>query len=224
MILSGYLKTVEIPVDNQRLGVFLFLGVNGVGKTTTIAKTADYYRGKVGTDSIVFAAGDTFRAAAGEQLSILGERLGIRVVKQQPGSDPGSVIYDSIESTRSRGGGLVLADTAGRMHTKNNLVRELGKIDKIISNKIEDGYYWKLLVIDATTGQNALRQAEIFHEAVGVDAVVMAKFDSSAKGGIAVSICKELGLPFAFAGTGEKLDRLRRFESGWFLDEFLGVS
>jgi fused signal recognition particle receptor len=214
---------MRIELDPERLNVFLVLGVNGVGKTTTIAKLAQYYRAAAGTEGIVLAAGDTFRAAAIEQLALHGERLGMRTVKQIPGADPGAVIYDALESARSRGDRLVLADTAGRMHSKQNLVNELAKIDKIVKNRAADAVYRRILVIDATTGQNALRQAEIFHEAVGLDAIILAKYDSTAKGGILVPIARELGIPCAFLGRGETYDSLVPFDARTYLAELLGV-
>ncbi len=223
-ILSNYLQEYRLELDPERLNVFLVLGVNGVGKTTTIAKLAQYYRSDSTSDSedVVLAAGDTFRAAAIDQLSLHGERLGIRTIKQAPGADPGAVIFDALESARSRGSRLVLADTAGRMHSKQNLVNELSKIDKIIRNRAADAAYKRILVIDATTGQNALRQAEIFHEAVGLDAVVLAKYDSTAKGGILVPIGKDLGIPCAFLGRGETYDSLVPFDTKTYVAELLG--
>jgi fused signal recognition particle receptor len=223
-ILEGYLSGYRLELDPGRLNVFLVLGVNGVGKTTTIAKLAQYYRAEAGTDGIVLAAGDTFRAAAIDQLALHGERLGFRTVRQAPGADPGAVIYDALESARSRGDRLVLADTAGRMHSKQNLVNELAKIDKIVKNRAADATYRRILVIDATTGQNALRQAEIFHEAVGLDAIILAKYDSTAKGGILVPIARELGIPCAFLGRGETYDSLVPFDVRAYLDELLGVT
>jgi fused signal recognition particle receptor len=222
-ILAGYLRAYRLELDPARLNVLLVLGVNGVGKTTTIAKIARYFEGETGTEGVVLAAGDTFRAAAIDQLSLHGERLGVRTVKQAPGADPGAVIYDALESARSREARLVLADTAGRMHSKQNLVNELAKIDKVIRNRAGDAAYRKLLVIDATTGQNALRQAEIFHEAVGIDAVILAKYDSTAKGGILVPLSKELEIPCAFLGRGETYDSLVPFDVEEYLSDLLGL-
>ncbi len=220
-ILSRHLLTREVRIERGRLNLFLVLGVNGVGKTTTIAKLADWFRRTSGTDRIVLGAGDTFRAAAVDQLRLHGERLGLRVVSQVQGSDPGAVLFDCIESARSRGDEIVLADTAGRMHNKTHLVRELEKIDKIVRGKIGDGIYHKLLIIDATTGQNGLRQAEIFREATGIDSAVLTKYDSSAKGGVALSICKQLGIPFSFIGTGEKMGDIAPFDADRYLDGML---
>ena len=220
-IIRPSLITADLAPVPGKLTLFLILGVNGVGKTTTIAKMAHRF-GKEGTNGIVFAAGDTFRAAAVDQLTILADRVGARIVKQDSGTDPGAVIYDAIVSARSRGDSLVLADTAGRMHNRANLVKELEKIDRIVSDKLgSGGVYRKILVIDATTGQNGMRQAETFHEAVGVDAVVMTKYDSSAKGGLVAAIGRKLGLPFAFLGRGEGMDDLIPFEPEAYLNELL---
>lgn len=169
------------------------------------------------------SAADTFRAAAIEQLQTHGERLGLKVINQERGADPGAVIYDSIESGASRGAQLILADTAGRMHNKQNLVQELQKIDKIVSAKIDPQCYHKLLVIDANTGQNGLQQAEIFHNAIGVDSVMLAKYDSTSKGGIVVAISSDLGIPISFLGTGESPDDVEPFDVKVFLNDLLGA-
>ncbi len=220
-VLKEYLRTEELSVDPKKSNVLLILGVNGVGKTTTIAKIGHHFREKQGIES-VFAAADTFRAAAIDQLQEHGRRLDFRVISQRPGADPGAVLYDAIESVRAKGEPLIIADTAGRMHTKANLVKELQKIDKIVSSRLSDGTYRKLMVIDATTGQNALRQAEMFHEAVGLDGMILAKYDSASKGGIAVSICRSLGIPFVFMGTGEKYGDLEPFDIDRYLNILLG--
>jgi fused signal recognition particle receptor len=213
-------KSVQLDLHDG-LNLFLVLGVNGVGKTTSIGKIAKYYQ-KKGTQGLVLAAGDTFRAAAIDQLVLHAQRLDVRVVKQQPGSDPGAVIYDALDSAGSRGEQLVIADTAGRMHNKANLVKELQKIHKIAEKKMGGKPYKKLLVVDATTGQNALQQAQIFHEAVGVDALILSKMDSTGKGGVAVAISQKLGLPFAFLGLGESQDDLMPFQTEDYLQRLLG--
>jgi fused signal recognition particle receptor len=220
-ILRPSLSSTDLTPAPGKLSLYLVLGVNGVGKTTTIAKMA-YRFGSESDGGIVFAAGDTFRAAAIEQLEIHAQRVGARVVRQDHGSDPGAVVYDAIASARSRGDRLVLADTAGRMHNRANLVKELEKVDRIARDRLsDDGVYRKVLVIDATTGQNGMRQAETFHEAIGVDAVVMTKYDSSAKGGLVAAISRQLGLPFAYLGKGEGMDDLVPFDPDEYLEELL---
>lgn len=223
-ILLNFGKEARVEPSPGGLDVILMLGVNGVGKTTTLAKLAHYYRERGLASKIVLAAGDTFRAAAIDQLKIHGERLGMRVVAQQPGSDPGAVIYDAIEAAKSDGADLVLADTAGRMHTKQNLVRELEKINRIVGARAEPARFKKLLVVDGTTGQNALRQAEAFGEAVKMDGLVLSKYDSSGKGGIVLSVAYEQGLPTAYIGTGEGYGDIAPFFLEDFLNDFLGIA
>jgi len=222
-ILSRCGREATIQPLPGRLSIFLVLGVNGVGKTTSCAKLADYYRRMGQESSVVLAAGDTFRAAAIDQLKIHGERLGIRVVAQRPGSDPAAVIWDAIDAAKAEGAGLVLADTAGRMHTRSDLVKELGKIDKIVASRAGDADYRRLLVIDSTTGQNGLKQAETFSQAVKIDGLILTKHDSSAKGGMALRLAKELGLPTSFVGTGEGYQDIAPFVLGPFLDQLLGI-
>lgn len=220
-VLRSHLKTCLVQPEKDKLSFFLVLGVNGVGKTTTIAKLADYFRRTCGSENILFSAADTFRAAAADQLALHGERLGIKVICQNPGADPGAVIFDTLESAKSKGVEVVLADTAGRMHTKANLIKELQKIDKIIKGKI--GSYHALLVIDATTGQNGLRQAEVFNEALPINSIVLSKYDSASKGGIALAISRSLGIPFSFLGTGEKIGSLVPFDAEIFINGLLGI-
>ncbi|MBN2737314.1 MAG: signal recognition particle-docking protein FtsY [Spirochaetales bacterium] len=223
-ILGPYVLTHELAVEKDKVNLFLVLGVNGVGKTTSIAKLANFYREKKSIDKILLSAGDTFRAAAIDQLKLHGERLGFKVVHQEPGSDPGAVIFDSLSSAMSKDFNLVIADTAGRLHNKDNLVKELTKIHKIVSNKIDPAHYKKILVLDATTGQNAYQQAETFHKAVGIDSIILTKYDSTAKGGSVISISKNLGIPFSFMGIGEKWEDLVPFDRDNFLNSLLGVS
>ena len=222
-LLLGYLRNAEVLLVPDTLNFFLVLGVNGVGKTTSLAKLANYYRRTHGVDKILLGAGDTFRAAAIDQIKILGDRLGLRVIHQEQGADAGAVIFDSISSGISRNMELVIADTAGRMHNKQNLVRELEKIDGIVRRKLVGGTYHRMLVIDATTGQNGLRQAEVFHDAVGIDSVFLAKYDSTSKGGIAIAISKNLGIPVSFIGTGESLDDVQPFDPHAYLDDLIGA-
>ena len=213
-------KPLSLEPEAGRQNVWMMLGVNGVGKTTTAAKLAKYFKGK-GTENIVLASADTFRAAAIEQLALHGERLGVRVVSHQHGSDPSAVVFDAADALRAAGPGLVIADTAGRLHNKENLVRELQKIDRTCGLKADEGCYKKILVIDATTGQNALRQAEVFNEAVKIDAIIMTKYDSTAKGGVAVSIGRELGLSVAYVCTGEGYDNIAPFDAEAYINDFL---
>ena len=221
-LLLQHVKQIELKPDLSKINVWMMLGVNGVGKTTSVAKLANMFRNQ-GLENIVMASADTFRAAAIEQLAMHGEKVGVRVVSHQHGSDPSAVVYDAAEALKSKGPVLVLADTAGRLHNKENLVRELQKIDRTCATKADEGCYKKIIVIDATTGQNALRQAEVFNEAVGVDAIIMTKYDSTAKGGVAVSIGKELGLPVAYVCTGEKYENIEPFDAEKYIDEFLGL-
>lgn len=220
-MLLSYVKKIEFVPDEGKVNIYMMLGVNGVGKTTSAAKIARLYKEK--GENVIMAASDTFRAAAEEQLEMHGERLGIRVISHQHGSDPSAVVFDAAQSCKANGGGLIIADTAGRLHNKENLVRELQKIDRIASQKSDSGCFKKLLVIDGTTGQNALRQAEVFSESVGVDAIVITKYDSTARGGCAFSIGKELGIPVAFVCTGEKYEDIAKFEPEKYVDEFLGL-
>ena len=215
-------KKLSLTPEKDKVTVWMVLGVNGVGKTTSVAKLANLFKAR-GWENLVLASSDTFRAAAIEQLAMHGDKIGVRVVSHQHGSDPSAVVFDAAQAIRAKGNGLVIADTAGRLHNKENLVRELQKIDKTCASKADPGCYKKILVIDATTGQNALRQAEVFHEAVGLDALIMTKYDSTAKGGVAFTIGKELGLPVSFICTGEKYPDIQEFNPEEYINEFLGL-
>jgi fused signal recognition particle receptor len=204
------------------LTVILLLGVNGVGKTTTAAKLAARCR-DLDNRRPILAAGDTFRAAAVDQIKIHGERLGIRVVSHQHGGDPAAVIYDAVEAARAGGGDVIIADTAGRMHTRAALVEELKKIDRVVESRAEGGCYRKYLVLDATTGRNALAQAGIFHQAVSLDGCILTKFDSSARGGVVFSLAEELGLPVLYLCTGEKYGDISPFDPHLYAEEFAGL-
>lgn len=199
--------------------VILVVGVNGVGKTTTIAKLAYRYRrqGK----SVLLAAADTFRAAAIEQLQTWGERAGVPVLAHQPGADPGAVAFDALSAALARGIEVVIVDTAGRLHTKHNLMQELEKVRRVIERKIPSAPHQVLLVIDATTGQNGLAQARLFTAAVRVTDLALAKLDGTAKGGIVFAIVRELGLPVTYVGTGEKLEDLADFDAERFVRALL---
>jgi len=200
--------------------ITLMVGVNGVGKTTSVAKLAHWsmQRG----ESVLIAAADTFRAAAVEQLSLWGERLGVDVIKQASGADPGAVVFDAIQAARARGVDHVIVDTAGRLHNKEHLMAELSKIKRIIDRQAGDWQHWTLLVLDATTGQNAVTQAREFIKAVDVDGVLLAKIDGTAKGGVTVAIARELRLPVVFLGVGEGAEDLIEFRPREFARALLG--
>ena len=199
--------------------VVLFIGVNGVGKTTTIGKIGNILKreGK----SVVFAAADTFRAAAAEQLTIWAERCGADIIKQGEGADPASVVFDALNSANAKQTNVVLVDTAGRLHNKTNLMNELNKIDRVIKRECPYCSKETLLVLDATTGQNGLIQAKQFKESCGITGIVLTKLDGTAKGGIAIAIAQELGLPVKFAGVGEGMDDLRYFDADEFVKAFI---
>ena len=220
-MLLVHVKSQDLEIQKDKVNVWMILGVNGVGKTTSVAKLGKLFSSK--GENVVLASADTFRAAAIEQLEMHANNLGIRVVSHQHGSDPSAVVFDAAEAVKAKGSGIVLADTAGRLHNKENLVRELQKIDKTCRSKADEGCYKKIIVIDCTTGQNALRQAEVFNEAVDLDAVIMTKYDSTAKGGVAVTIGKELNLPIAYVCTGEKYDDIQKFDAEKYINEFLGL-
>ena len=201
--------------EQQLLTVILVIGVNGSGKTTTIAKMA--YRLTNEGRKVLLAAGDTFRAAAIDQLKVWGERIGVPVISQNPGSDPGSVVYDSLQAAKTRGSDVLIIDTAGRLHTKYNLMEELKKINRVIQKFVPDGPHELLMVIDATTGQNALLQARQFAADIGLTGVVITKLDSTAKGGFAFAVADDLGVPIKFIGTGEKVENLAPFDPKSFV-------
>jgi fused signal recognition particle receptor len=203
-------EPATLGVD-ARPSVLLVVGVNGTGKTTTIGKLA--HRLREHGHSVVLAAADTFRAAAEEQLEIWADRAGADFVGGQRGSDPAAVAFDSIAAAEARGRDIVIVDTAGRLHTQANLMEELSKIRRVIERRLEGAPHETLLVVDATTGQNGLQQARLFGEAVGVTGIALTKLDGSAKGGIAVAIAHELGLPVKLIGVGERLDDLRPFDA-----------
>lgn len=197
------------------LTVILIIGVNGSGKTTSIAKLA--YRLTKEGHKVILAAADTFRAAAIDQLKVWGERVGVPVISQNPGSDPGAVVYDAIQAASTRGSDVLIVDTAGRLHTKYNLMEELKKINKVIQKLLPDGPQELLMVVDATTGQNALLQARKFAEDIGLTGVIITKLDSTAKGGFAFAVADDLGVPIKFVGTGEKVEHLAPFDPQSFV-------
>jgi fused signal recognition particle receptor len=214
----GHLLEVEAPaleVRARKPFVIMAIGVNGVGKTTTLAKIAHLYR-EAGL-RVMLVAGDTFRAAAVEQLATWAERVGAEIVKQKTGSDPAAVVYDALAAAQARGVDVVLIDTAGRLHTKVNLMEELKKVRRVIDRQLPGAPHEILLVLDATTGQNAISQTRLFHQELGVTGLVLTKLDGTAKGGIVVGICQEFQIPIRFIGLGEGLDDLKEFDPEQFV-------
>lgn len=212
-------SVVDIPVEPLDVSrakpfVIMVVGVNGVGKTTTIAKLSHLWKTEGRKPLVV--AGDTFRAAAIDQLSMWAERVGVPVIKQKPGADPSAVTYDALDAAVSRGYDLVIVDTAGRMHTKSNLMEELKKIRRVMSKKISDAPHETFLVLDATTGQNAYSQVKIFREEMNVSGLILTKLDGTAKGGVVIGLCYEFGIPVRFIGVGEGIDDLRPFDPDLF--------
>ncbi|WP_442966052.1 signal recognition particle-docking protein FtsY [Psychromonas sp. MB-3u-54] len=217
--LSGILQEVEQPLvidETKSPYVILMVGVNGVGKTTTIGKLAKKYQqqGK----SVMLAAGDTFRAAAVEQLQVWGERNNIPVIAQQTGSDSASVLYDAMDAAKARGIDLLIADTAGRLQNKDHLMDELSKVVRIMRKKDPSAPHEIMLTIDASTGQNAISQADLFNKAVGITGITLTKLDGTAKGGVIFSIADKYKLPIRYIGTGEGIDDLREFNAREFID------
>ena len=204
----------EEPKESEGPAVLLVIGVNGVGNTTTIGKLAHVYREQGKT--VMLAAADTFRAAAIDQLEIWGERCGVPVIKHTEGSDPAAVVFDAVQAARSKGVDLLICDTAGRLHNKKNLMEELKKIDRIIDREYPQARKEVYLVLDATTGQNALQQARLFREAAPLTGIVLTKLDGTAKGGVVVAIQAELGVPVKFIGVGEGIDDLQPFRAKEF--------
>ena len=220
-LLVEILKPCEVPLDVTRGAPFVLMtvGVNGVGKTTTIGKLAKQYLGE--NKSVMLAAGDTFRAAAVEQLQVWGERNGVPVVAQHTGADSASVIYDAFESARARSTDVLIADTAGRLHTKSNLMDELKKIKRVVGRLEPAAPHEVLLVLDAGTGQNAVTQLKQFHEAVGVTGIALTKLDGTAKGGVIFALCRQFGIPVRYIGVGESVDDLQPFRAEDFVDALL---
>lgn len=212
-VMEGFLikEGNDIKIEDGKLNVILVVGVNGVGKTTTIGKLASKYikEGK----KVILGAGDTFRAAAIEQLEEWAKRSGAEIVKSTQGSDPGAVVFDTLSAAESRGADIAIIDTAGRLHNKNNLMKELEKIHNIIKKRLGDRHYESILVIDGTTGQNGLSQAKVFNEVTDLTGFIITKLDGTAKGGIVFSISEEIKKPIKFIGVGEKIEDLRKFDA-----------
>ena len=201
--------------ENEK-SVLLVIGVNGVGKTTTVGKLAGKF--KAAGKKVVIAGADTFRAAAGDQLAEWAHRSGVDMIGGPEGSDPGAVVFDATAAAKARNADVLIVDTAGRLHNKKNLMNELGKINRILEREYPDAYRETLIVLDATTGQNALVQAKEFSEVAGISGIVLTKMDGTAKGGIAVAIQSELGVPVKYIGVGESIDDLQKFDSDEFVN------
>jgi fused signal recognition particle receptor len=220
-ILAEVAGSGRAPIDlSAEPAVLMMVGVNGTGKTTTIGKIAWHLSKEMGL-SVVLAAGDTYRAAAAEQLAEWAQRAGAELVRGEEGSDPGSVAFDAISAARARGADVVIVDTAGRLHTQDNLMEELAKVRRVIDKQMPGAPHETLISIDATTGQNGLRQAKVFSEAVDVDGVVLTKLDGTAKGGIALAIASDLGIPVKLIGVGETLEDLRPFDPAEYAEALL---
>ncbi|WP_282154694.1 signal recognition particle-docking protein FtsY [Cytobacillus gottheilii] len=208
---QGCNSSSALNIQEGELTVILFVGVNGVGKTTTIGKLAHKFKNE--GKKVVLAAGDTFRAGAIEQLEVWGERVGVEVIKQGAGSDPAAVMYDAVQAAKSRQADILICDTAGRLQNKVNLMKELEKVKRVIEREIPGAPHEVLLALDATTGQNAMLQAKTFKEATNVTGIVLTKLDGTAKGGIVIAIRNELDIPVKFVGLGEKMDDLQEFNA-----------
>jgi fused signal recognition particle receptor len=214
-ILEEKLLAAEIP-QIEYPAVIMLVGVNGVGKTTTVGKLANYFIKQ--KKSVTVAAADTFRAAAADQLTVWADRAKVRIVKHEEGSDPSAVVFDALSSAKARATDVVIIDTAGRLHVKANLMEELKKMSRVVEREYPEANFYKLLILDATTGHNAVNQAQVFDEAVELDGIVLTKLDGSAKGGFVISLCSELEIPVIFAGVGEKIDDLELFNAEEFID------
>ena len=217
-ILTEMLEESEVEPPSYPC-VIMLVGVNGVGKTTTVGKLAHYFLSQGKT--VTVAAADTFRAAASEQLAVWADRAKVRIVKHEEGSDPSAVIFDAVASAKAKGTDVLIVDTAGRLHVKENLMNELRKMDRVVTREFPEADFLKLLVLDATTGQNAVNQAQVFDEAVELDGIVLTKLDGTAKGGFVFSLSQELSLPVIFVGVGEKIDDLEMFDSKSFVEAIL---
>ncbi len=219
---NEYLKEVMCDIlgdDKMEVStpcVIMVAGVNGVGKTTTIGKLANIFvkKGK----SVVIAAADTFRAAASEQLEVWANRAKVRIIKHEEGSDPAAVVFDAVQSAKSRGTDIVLVDTAGRLHNKKNLMDELAKINRVVDREFPEANRQNLIVLDATTGQNAIAQVEIFNEAIDIDGIVLTKLDGTAKGGVVLAIKHDMDIPVYFVGVGEGIDDLMEFDAASYVE------
>ena len=217
-IASKMLSEIECP-NIKYPAIFTIIGVNGVGKTTSIGKLAYYFKSQ--KKDVLMVAGDTFRAAASEQLTQWANRNKVRIVKHQEGADAAAVVYDGIMSAKAKSTDVTIIDTAGRLHTKTNLMEELKKIDKVITREYPEANRYNLIVLDATTGQNALSQIEHFNEYMHIDGIILTKLDGTSKGGIVIPIVNELHVPVVFVGVGEGIDDLRPFDAKEFVDAII---
>ncbi len=208
----NYADVLEV----KKPAVIMVVGVNGVGKTTTIGKLANKFVKE--KKSVTIAAADTFRAAAADQLSVWADRAKVRIIKHEEGADASAVVFDAIASCKARTTEVLIIDTAGRLHVKANLMEELKKMDRVVKREYPDANYYKLIVLDATTGQNAYNQVEVFNEAVGIDGIILTKLDGTAKGGFIISLSYELEVPVVYVGTGEKIDDIEDFDAKDFIE------
>lgn len=220
-----YLKQILLDILGEEQfeaecpAVIMVSGVNGVGKTTTIGKLANIFVKQ--KKSVLIAAADTFRAAAGEQLEVWAKRANVRIIKHEEGSDPAAVVFDAVSSAKSRGTEIVLVDTAGRLHNKKNLMEELKKINRVIDREFPEAQRYNLIVLDATTGQNAVSQVDIFNEAIDIDGIVLTKLDGTAKGGVVLTIKDTMDIPVYFVGVGEGIDDLLPFDANSYVEGIL---
>ncbi len=219
LLIDSIREQMQVGEDDyafeNRKSVILVVGVNGVGKTTTIGKLAGKFKGQ--GRKVMIAAADTFRAAAGEQLSVWANRAGVDMIGGQEGADPASIVYDAVQSAKAKNADILLCDTAGRLHNKKNLMEELKKIYRVIEREYPEAYLETLVVLDGTTGQNAMAQAKQFQEAAHITGIVLTKLDGTAKGGIAVAIQSEMGIPVKYIGVGETIDDLEKFDPDQFV-------
>ena len=220
--IKDLMKQPEDAYDfEEKPCAMIVIGVNGVGKTTCIGKLANVYKGR--GKKVILAGADTFRAAAIDQLAVWADRTGCYMISGSEGADPGSVIFDAAKSAKARGADMLICDTAGRLHNKKNLMNELGKLDKILSAELGDFERQNIIVLDATTGQNALSQAKEFKDVMRIDGIFLTKLDSTAKGGIAVAITSELGVPVKFIGTGEGINDIKRFDPDEYVENLFAT-
>lgn len=218
-ILVDLLQENELPEYEYPL-VIMLSGVNGVGKTTAIGKLAKKFKSQ--GKSVTIAAADTFRAAAADQLTVWADRAGVRIIKHAEGADPAAVVYDAAQSVKSKNGDVLLIDTAGRLHNKKNLMEELKKIARVVGRELPDATVLNYIVLDATTGQNAISQVDIFNEAIDIDGIILTKLDGTAKGGVVLAIAGELSVPVVYVGVGEGIDDLEDFDAEDFVNGIMG--